>query len=148
MQIKLLGIFVLITTFFACTTDESPRPVAENFLAAMSERNYDEASKYATVETQKLLKQLEKIEMLSGTSDDLKPGKINVILEEIAGSKAIVYFKEEGNELEQKITLKKVIGDDNKKVWKVALKKEEIKLNRDSGIDLSIPKEDTPKIPS
>jgi hypothetical protein len=148
MQSKFLGIFVLITTFFACTTDESPRTVAENFLAAMSERDYDESSKYATVETQKLLKQLEKIEMLSGASDDLRPGKINVILEEISGSKAIVYFKEEGNELEQKITLKKVVGDDKKKVWKVALKKEEIKLNRDSGIDLNTPAENTAKIPS
>jgi hypothetical protein len=114
----------------------------------MSERDYDESSKYATVETQKLLKQLEKIEMLSGASDDLRPGKINVILEEISGSKAIVYFKEEGNELEQKITLKKVVGDDKKKVWKVALKKEEIKLNRDSGIDLNTPAENTAKIPS
>jgi hypothetical protein len=148
MQIKYVGLFVLITTIFSCTTDESPRSVAEKFLAAMSDRNYQEASKYATVETQKLLKQLEKIELLSGPSDDLRPGKIKIILEEIEGTKAIVYFKEDGNDLEQKITLKKVMGDDNKKVWKVALKKEEIKLNRDSGIDLNPPAENSSKIPS
>lgn len=148
MQIKYVWIFVFITTFFACTSNESPRPVAEKFLAAMSDRDYEEASKYATIETQKLLKQLEKIELLSGPSDDLRPGKIKVILEEIEGTKAIVYFKEEGNELEQKITLKKVAGEDNKKVWKVALKKEEIRLNRDSGVDLNPSKEDAPKIPS
>ena len=39
----------------------------------------------------------------------------------------MVYFKEEGNENEQKITLEKVETDEEK-VWKVAMKKEEINV--------------------
>jgi hypothetical protein len=135
----------------ACSTDSDPRPVAEKFLKAMSDHNYKEARKYGTKETVKFLNQLERRDQLFGRAEDEKPGKIVVISEEIQGNRATVYFKEEGSELEQKISLRKLDTDttdfDKTKRWKVALRKEEIKLNDNSGLDL--PKDSVmKKIPS
>jgi hypothetical protein len=147
---KYIFYFLLITAGLlqSCQKADSPKIVAEKFLNAMSERNYTEAGKYATKETKKLLKQLQKIDELSGPSDDLKPEKVSIVSEEIQGKKAVVYFKEEGNELEQKVTLKKVEEGDNAPEWKVALKKEEIRLNRDPGLDLQQEEETPAKLPS
>ncbi|HOS49597.1 MAG TPA: DUF4878 domain-containing protein [Bacteroidia bacterium] len=148
---KYFFLFLILTAGIlqSCQKADSPKLVAEKFLNAMSERNYAEAGKYATKETKKLLKQLQKIDELSGPSDDLKPEKVSIVSEEIQGKKAVVYFKEEGNDLEQTITLKKVEEGDNDPEWKVALKKEEIRLNRDPGLDLQQQEEETPaKLPS
>ncbi len=135
----------------ACSTDSDPRPVAEKFLKAMTDHNYNEARKYGTKETVKFLNQLERRDQLFGRAEDEKPGKIIVISEEIQGNRATVYFKEEGREIEQKISLRKLDTDttdfDKSKRWKVALRKEEIKLNDNSGLDL--PKDSVmKKIPS
>ena len=140
-------LFITAGFLQSCQKADSPKLVAEKFLNAMSERNYAEAGKYATKETKKLLKQLQKIDELSGPSDDLKPEKVSIVSEEIQGKKAVVYFKEEGSDLEQKVTLKKVEEGDNAPEWKVALKKEEIRLNRDPGLDLQQEVE-SPKMPS
>lgn len=124
---------VMLSLLASCTKEEAPRPIAEKFLNAMQKRDYSEASKYGTKETVKLLKQLERIEKLNESDLTEKSGKINIVSEDIQGTVATVYFTEEGNELQQKITLKKVspIEDTNgKKEWKVALKKEEIQLNK------------------
>ena len=76
----------------------------------------------------KLLKQFEKIEKLNGIDSSLEStGKITILSEDIKGKTAIVYFKEDGNEIEQHITLQKVDVDGHP-VWRVALKKEEIRL--------------------
>ncbi|MBK9319421.1 MAG: hypothetical protein IPM91_11765 [Bacteroidetes bacterium] len=60
------------------------------------------------------------------------PGKISILSEDIRGVNAIVYFTEAGNNAEQKISLKKVETPDGK-MWKVALKKEEIKMIQNPG---------------
>ncbi len=147
MKKYIFGFFLLSSVLlFSCQKADSPKVVAEKFLNAMSERNYVEAGKYATKETKKLLKQLQRIDELSGPSDDLKPDKISIVSEEIQGHKAVVYFKEEGNDLEQKVTLKKVEEGGNAE-WQIALKKEEIRLNRDPGLDLQQEVE-SPKMPS
>lgn len=64
---------------------------------------------------------------MNGSEAKEKLRKITILSEDIQGKKAMVYFKEEGNDNEQKITLEKV-EENGKKVWKVAMKKEEINM--------------------
>ncbi|MBK7682829.1 MAG: DUF4878 domain-containing protein [Bacteroidia bacterium] len=114
-------------TLTSCKKDQGPIPVAEQFLEAIQEHDYDKAAEFGTKETNKLLKQFKKIEELNGSEATEKLNKITILSEDIQGKKAMVYFKEEGNENEQKITLEKV-DMDGEKVWKVAMKKEEINV--------------------
>jgi hypothetical protein len=129
---KLLPVICLfVLGWMSCKRDEGPRPVAEKFLTAMQSHQYEEAGKYGTEETLKLLKQFEKIEKLNGEdAPSESAGKITILSEDIKGKTAVVYFKEEGNDLEQHITLQKVEVD-GKNEWRVALKKEEIRLMQD-----------------
>jgi hypothetical protein len=112
----------------------------------MENRNYEEAMSYSTRSTQKLLTQLKRLEELTGENDAIKPNKVTIVSEDIQGDKAIVYFKEEGNELQQRISLKRVV-EDNKKVWKVDLLKEELQLNRDAGLESLPESSDNNKMP-
>lgn len=125
----LLLIFVL--TVVSCTDTSSPRPVAEKFLEAMRERDYKEAASYGTPETEKLLRQLERIESLQEGDQRPEMGNIRIVAEEIEGKTATIFFMEEGVPEEQKITLEKVkVTNDagEKGEWKVALRKEELPL--------------------
>ncbi len=129
-------LFTVISLLFACATSENnnPKSTATRFLQAIENKNYEEAMKCSTPRTQKLLSQLKRLEELTGENDALKPNKVTIVSEDISGDKAIVYFKEEGNELQQRISLKRVVEED-KKVWKVDLLKEELQLNRDAGLE-------------
>ncbi|MBK9637860.1 MAG: DUF4878 domain-containing protein [Bacteroidetes bacterium] len=118
---------LFIFTLTSCKKDQGPIPVAEQFLIAVQEHDYEKAAEFGTKETIKLLKQFEKIEELNGNDLNEKLNKITILSEDIQGKKAMVYFKEEGNENEQKITLVKV-EEDGEYVWKVAMKKEEINV--------------------
>ncbi|MFM7015574.1 MAG: hypothetical protein ACKOX3_04530 [Bacteroidota bacterium] len=131
------SLFLIITGFlFSCSTETaSPKKVASDFLQAMENRNYDEAMKFSSRSTQKLLTQLKRLEELTGVNDAVKPNKVTIVSEDIQGDKAIVYFKEEGNDLQQRISLKRIIDENNKKVWKVDLLKEELQLHRDAGLE-------------
>ena len=125
------NLYVLSILFFfilnSCKKDQGPIPVAEQFLGAIQEHDYDKAAEFGTKETNKLLKQFKKIEELNGNVTKEKLNKITILSEDIQGKKAMVYFKEEGNDNEQKITLEKV-DEDGEIVWKVAMKKEEINV--------------------
>ena len=134
MKLKSISFFVILATlFFSCSSEkDTPKNVASQFLQAMENRNYEEAMTYSTKSTQKLLTQLKRLEELTGENDAVKPNKVTIVSEEIQGDKAIVYFKEEGNELQQRISLKRVVEED-KKIWKVDLLKEELQLNREAG---------------
>lgn len=127
---KIAGLLLLLICIAqACREDQGPRPVAEQFLSAMQERNYQQAGKFGTGETVKLLQQFEKIEKLNGDFDPTneKPGKISIVSEDIKGRNATVYFLEEGNPVEQHISLVKV-SENGREEWKVALRKEEIRM--------------------
>lgn len=130
---QLLGAFLLmLLAVGACRKETGPRPVAEDFLNAMRERNYEAAGKFGTTETVKLLKQFEKIEQLNGEAATAEQGgKITIVSEDIKGKTATIYFMEAGNPVEQHITLVKVAAD-GKENWKVALRKEEIRLMQES----------------
>lgn len=128
--------FAICLTFLAmvvvaCSRIEEPKEVAEKFLDAMQRKDYREASSYGTTETVKLLNLYERISAMNGELPDEKPGKITILSEDIKGKTAIVYFREEGNDSEQRITLKKV-DLDGKAEWKVALKKDEIDFGKGS----------------
>lgn len=134
MKLKSISFFILLATlFFSCSSEtDTPKKVASKFLQAMKNRNYEEAMSCSTRSTQKLLTQLKRLEELTGENDAVKPNKVTIISEDIQGDKAVVYFKEEGNELQQRISLKRVVEED-KKIWKVDLLKEELQLNREAG---------------
>ena len=148
MKLKLISfLFLLVSIFNSCTSEtETPKKVASQFLEAMEKRNYEEAMSYSTRSTQKLLTQLKRLEELTGENDAVNPNKVTIVSEDISGDKAIVYFKEEGNELQQRISLKRVV-EENKKVWKVDLLKEELQLNRDAGLESLPESSDNNKMP-
>ena len=137
MKLKSISfIIILASVFFSCTgNSDTPKKVAAQFLEAMEKRNYEEAMRYSTRSTQKLLTQLQRLEELTGENDGVKPNKVTIISEEIQSDKAVVYFKEEGNDLQQRISLKRVEDENKQKVWKVDLLKEELQLNRDAGLE-------------
>lgn len=112
-----------------CREDKGPRPVAEKFLEAMQERDYKTAGQFGTTETIKLLQQFEKIEKLNREMEVTpeQGGKISVVSEDIKGKNATVYFKEEGNPVEQHISLVKTEVN-GREEWRVALRKEEIRM--------------------
>lgn len=121
-----------VLAFCACQKENGPRPVAEDFLNAMRERDYAAAGKFGTDETVKLLRQFEKIEQLNGESGTgQQGGAITIVSEDIKGKTATIYFLEAGNPVEQHITLVKV-EEEGKESWKVALRKEEIRLMQES----------------
>lgn len=120
---------LLLSTMLAaaCRKPEGPIPVAKQFLDALQKKDYKAAAALGTPETVKLLRQFEKIELLNGALDKEAPAKIEILSEDIRGKSAIVYFREEGNPLEQKISLVRTT-ENGKQVWRVNLKKEEIRL--------------------
>lgn len=141
-------LFAVISLLFSCTASENnnPKSTATRFLQAIESKNYEEAMKCSTPRTQKLLSQLKRLEELTGENDAMKPNKVTIVSEDISGDNAIVYFKEEGNELQQRISLKRVVEED-KKVWKVDLLKEELQLNRDAGLESMPESSDNNKMP-
>ena len=149
MKLKSISfLFLLASVFFSCTSDsDTPKKVASQFLEAMEKRNYEEAMSYSTRSTQKLLTQLQRLEELTGENDAVKPNKVTIVSEEIEGDKAVVYFKEEGNELQQRISLKRIADEKNNKVWKVDLLKEELQLNRDAGLESMPESKENNKMP-
>ena len=149
MKLKSISfLFLLASVFFSCTSDsDTPKKVASQFLEAMEKRNYEEAMSYSTRSTQKLLTQLQRLEELTGENDAVKPNKVTIVSEEIQGDKAVVYFKEEGNELQQRISLKRIADEKNNKVWKVDLLKEELQLNRDAGLESMPESKENNKMP-
>ena len=121
---------LLLLFIISCTSSNSPRPVAENFLNAFEQRDFTEAKKYSTKETIKLLQVLERISKEDATQKK-EPHAIAITSEEIAGDKATVYFKEDGNDAEQKLMLKKVAVEGGKeKQWRVVLTKEDARIEK------------------
>ena len=149
MKLKSISfLFLLASVFFSCTSDsDTPKKVASHFLEAMEKRDYNDAMSCSTRSTQKLLTQLQRLEELTGENDAVKPNKVTIVSEEIQGDKAVVYFKEEGNDLQQRISLKRIADENNNKVWKVDLLKEELQLNRDAGLESMPETNDNNKMP-
>ena len=130
MKNNLIYIVALVFCFTGCSNSDSPKPVAEKFLKAFRDHDYEKAAQYGTKETAKMLKQLKKIEEIGGEKVVLNNKALIITSEEIAGNKAVIYFKQEGDDSEEKITLEKVIVDESskKREWKVALSKTDVRV--------------------
>ncbi|MBL0342098.1 MAG: DUF4878 domain-containing protein [Bacteroidetes bacterium] len=118
--LKYLTILTLIGFIAACSGD-SPKKTAEKFLNAFNQRNFPEARKYATIETNKLVDLMENLSKMSQTSDSTSGKKIEIIDERIEGEVAYVTFKEEGATETEELKLKKVDGK-----WLAHVTKEDI----------------------
>jgi hypothetical protein len=149
MKIIYFLAFLSLAILSSCSKNESPKIVAEKFLNAMQRYDFKEASNYSTVETQKLLQQLEKLNSLQNSDIKKEVQKITIVSEDIKAKSAIVYYRLLGDENDQKISLVIVPSDKDdmksEKVWKVDLKKEEIQFLRPQEIEMNPASE---KIPS
>ncbi len=125
------NLFLLSFFFIACSSSNSPRPVAKEFLDAFQKHDFEEAKKYSTKETVKLLQVLERISK-ENNEPAIEMLPIEITSEEIAGDKATVYFKEAGNPTEQKLMLKKVsVAGEKEKQWRVVLTKEDARFGNE-----------------
>lgn len=116
----LLFSFSILTV--SCKKEPSPEQVAQKFLNAFNERKYDEARKYATPETGKLIDVMEKLtENLESQEQPTTPPAIEVLSHTVDGDKATVTFRESETGEEQELSMKLVEGK-----WLVHLTKEDI----------------------
>lgn len=124
---KLLSIsmIVLVAFTFSCGggSNSDPKAVAEDFLKALAEQDYDAAKELGTEATGQMLSMIQGMasmipeDQMKADKEDIKSLKMGDV--EIDGDKAVVYYgtdKKSG----EKIDLKKVDGK-----WKVDMKKEQ-----------------------
>ena len=124
-RISLFSVMVLI---FACTSNDTPKSVADKFLKAMSSQDFETAKKYGTEETSKLLDMMSGFKKMSADSTG-KDLKFEITREKIENENATVYYKEEGKEGELELPMVKTDGK-----WKVLLSKESI--NNSEGVNM------------
>ncbi|TAH42985.1 MAG: DUF4878 domain-containing protein [Bacteroidetes bacterium] len=126
-----------IFLLFSCTGGDSPKAVAEQYLKAIGQYDFDGAKKYGTEDTGKLL------DVMSGFAkmapDSTKNEVSFVILDEkIEGEKAIVIYKEEGKESETSLNLLRIEGK-----WKVNMTKESMNDSETGTMDIGATQTDT-----
>ncbi|HKR06295.1 MAG TPA: hypothetical protein VJY62_16790 [Bacteroidia bacterium] len=112
---------VFVFLFTSCQNSYSPRSVAEKFLNAFKEKKFDEAKKYCTPETVKLVEIAESLAKLSSARTDFTGKDYEVLSQEIKGETAVVKFKEKGTEEIQTMMLK-YSGNQ----WLVSITKEDV----------------------
>lgn len=120
-----IGMIVLVAFTFSCGGGSSsdPKAVAEDFLKALAQQDYDAAKKLGTAETGQLLSMIQGMaammpaDQIEADKEDIRSLKMGDV--EIDGDKAVVYYGTEKKDGE-KIDLEKVDGE-----WKVAMKKEQ-----------------------
>jgi len=116
-----LGLLLMLITP-ACSP-ENPKSVANNFLAAAAEMNYQEAKKYATPSTGKLLDMLAGAEAYTPDSVKKKMMSNYTIVDEYSrtDSTSIVLYHLKNSDTDQILNLVKRNGK-----WLVNISKEEL----------------------
>ncbi len=117
----LLLISFAITLIASCGMGGSPKKTAKKFLTAFNERKFDEARKYATPETNKLVDLMENLTKMAQSPDSTIGKKIDITGEKIEGDVAYVTFREEGATQDETVKLMKIDGK-----WLVHVTKEDI----------------------
>lgn len=116
-------LLLCMSSFLFCNKEKSPTSAAEKFLHEVNKMNYNEAKKYCTEETAKMLDMMANLS--KSTPDSIKNKKrpdIIITHTEIYGDTlAIVKYKQENSEEESFLNLRKT---DNK--WKVSITKNDI----------------------
>ena len=130
----LISCFLLL---FSCSGGDSPKAVAEQYLKAIGQYDFEGAKKYGTEDTGKLL------DVMSGFAkmapDSTKNDVSFVILDEkIDGEKASVIYKEEGKESETSLNLLRIEGK-----WKVNMTKESMNDSETGTMDIGATQTDT-----
>ncbi|MEP7168320.1 MAG: lumazine-binding protein [Bacteroidota bacterium] len=129
---KIKFIALLFFLLSSCHNNYSPKAVAENFLEAFNQKKFDEAKKYCTPETVKLVEIAESLAKLSSAKTDFTGKDYTVLSQEIRGETAFVKFKEKGNDEMQLLTLK-YSGNQ----WLVSITKEDVMSKQNSDKDLN-----------
>ncbi len=111
---------ILIGLLISCMGD-SPKTAAEKFLNSFNKRDFAEARKYATPETNKLIDLMENLTKMSQTQDSAVNKKIEILGQRVEGEIAYVTFKEDGSESTEELKLKKIDGK-----WMAHVTKEDI----------------------
>jgi hypothetical protein len=111
----------IVLTFISCAGGSNPESSAEKFLNAFNDRNFDEARKYSTEETGKLIDLMENLTRMAPSDEKPPAGKIEIISHVTEGETATVLFRENDTREEQELKLKKVDGK-----WLVHVTKEDI----------------------
>lgn len=98
---------------------DNPQAVAEKFLTAFKEMNFEEATKYATEDTQETLTMMESFISMANEEDleKSKNAKLEIVGTEINGDTAVTTYKMDGEE--STIEVKKIEGQ-----WKAHMPKE------------------------
>lgn len=122
---KLIGNLILLTIFnlSACMSGKSPSAVASAFLNAFEQKKYDEAKKYCTPETVKLVEVAESLSKMSDAKVDFYGKKYVVLSQEIKGEKAYVKFEEAG---EKETEIQTLVMDKSGGAWLVSISKQDI----------------------
>ena len=118
---NLFLIFSTIALIASCGMGGSPKKTAKNFLTAFNERKFDEARKYATPETNKLVDLMENLSKMAQATDSSIGKKIDITGEKVEGDVAYVTFREEGASQDETVKLMKIDGK-----WLVHVTKEDI----------------------
>jgi hypothetical protein len=135
---NLISLFIISILIIACGGTDTPRSVADKFLSAMSKQDFEDAKKYGTEETAKLLDMMNGFAKMSNDSA-FKDTKYEITRETADGDNAIIYYKEEGKEGELQLPIVKVNGK-----WKVLLSKESINSSDSmNAIDMGATNTDT-----
>jgi hypothetical protein len=129
---KVLYLATAMLIIASCSYPDSPKTVALKFLEAFQKHDFVEAAQYGTKETQKMLKQIERIEELDKEPLPLPKGTIVIVSEEREGNTAVVFFKEkvDGQEdgHEEKLRLVKIKTEDGQMQWRVMLSKTDLRI--------------------
>jgi hypothetical protein len=133
-KIKYLFLFSFLLLLAAlifpgCGRKDTPRSVAEKYLAALSSQDFEKAREYGTDETINLLNMMIALKKMSADSS-FKEVKYEILKEEVSGDNATVFYKEDGREGTLELPLVKI--DDQ---WKVILTKESFN-NSDPSLDI------------
>jgi hypothetical protein len=116
-----LFIIACAFSFTGCLRGHSPQAVAASFLSAFKQKKYDEAKKYCTPQTVKLVEVAESLDKNSTAKVEYMNKQYEVLSQEIKGDTAYVKFKEKGSDEIDTMILKKTKGE-----WMVAISKEDI----------------------
>lgn len=125
-----LSAFLLVVV--SCSTGDSPESVAEKFLKEVHKMQFDEAKKYSTQETAKMLEMMSSL-MLMSPGKEIPEKKFTILEEDIKGDVATVKYQQEGKEAE----FIKLVKRDGK--WLVSVSKEDI-TSKNGGAHLKVPK--------
>jgi hypothetical protein len=117
---KIFSFFILTVLLLSCNSGNDPEEAAENFFTAMQQKNYSEAEKYATSESENVLKMLAMFSKYNeAVSSDEKIIVSNV---RINGNDATAEIRPEDQAIGMVAKLKKEDGE-----WKVAFDLNSIK---------------------